>query len=93
MTNKRQFTQYEIRQELSNYASFIFKGAVEIVTHFCKNGAFIYAKFADKVKEYIYISYESICAMLENGQHGRAMSIIGCNDEEMLPDSINYANY
>ena len=90
MTTKRQFTQYEIRQELSNYASAIFKDAKEIIMHFCANGAFVYAKFADKVKEYIYISYESICIMLEHGQHGRAMSIIGCDEDEILPDSINY---
>ena len=92
MLNKNQFTQYEIRQEISNYASAIFKGAKEIAIHYCNGGAFVYAKFPDKVREYIYISYESICIMLEHGQHGRAFSIIGYNEDDMLPDSINYSN-
>lgn len=90
---KKLFTQYEIRQELANYAYTVFSGAQEISIHYQKSGAFVYARFVDKVKEYAYVAYDTICAMLANGQHGRAMSIIGVNEEEILADSINYFNY
>ncbi len=90
---KKQFTQYEIRQELANYAYAMFSGANEITIHYQKSGAFVYARFEDKVREYAYVAYDTICAMLAKGQHGRAISIIGVNEEEILPDSINYFNY
>ena len=90
---KKQFTQYEIRQELANYATAMFAGAKKLTMHFCATGAYIYATFVDKVREYAFISYETICAMLSQGQHGRAMSIIGYDENENLPDSINYNNY
>ena len=87
------FTQYEIRQELANYAYAMFSGAQEIAIHYQKSGAFVYARFVDKVKEYAYVAYDTICAMLANGQHGRAMSIIGYDENETLSESINYNNY
>ena len=90
---KKQFTQYEIRQELANYAYAMFSGANEITIHYQKSGAFVYARFADKVREYTYVAYDTICLMLAKGQHGRAMSIIGYDENENLPDSINYNNY
>ena len=90
---KKQFTQYEIRQELANYAYAMFSGANEITIHYQKSGAFVYARFEDKVREYTYVAYDTICAMLAKGQHGRAMSIIGYDENENLPDSINYNNY
>lgn len=90
---KKQFTQYEIRQELANYAYAMFSGANEITIHYQSGGAFVYARFADKVREYTYVAYETICSMLEMGQHGRARLIMGINEDEMLADSINYNNY
>ena len=90
---KKLFTQYEIRQELANYAYAMFSGAQEIAIHYQKSGAFVYARFVDKVKEYAYVVYDTICAMLANGQHGRAMSIIGYDENETLSESINYNNY
>ena len=90
---KKQFTQYEIRQELANYATAMFSGAKELTIHYQSGGAFVYARFEDKVREYTYVAYETICSMLAKGQHGRAMSIIGYDENENLPDSINYNNY
>lgn len=91
--NKKSFTDYEIRQELANYATAMFSGASQLTIHYQKGGAFVYARFADKVREYAYVAYETICAMIEQGQHGMAMNIIGCDGSENLPDSINYNNY
>ena len=90
---KKLFTQYEIRQELANYAYAMFSGAQEIVIHYQKSGAFVYARFVDKVKEYAYVAYDTIRSMLEIGQHGRARLIMGINEDEMLADSINYLSY
>lgn len=91
--NKKSFTDYEIRQELANYATAMFSGASQLTIHYQKGGAFVYARFADKVREYAYVAYETICKMLEMGQHGMAMSFIGHDESENLPDSINYNNY
>lgn len=93
MEKKELFAQYDIRQELSNYATAMFSGALELTIHYQKNGAFVYARFADKVKEYTYIAYETIRAMLDMGQHGRARLIVGVDEDEVLADSINYNNY
>lgn len=93
MKEKNNFTSYEIRQELANYATALFSGAKELTIHYQRGGAFIYARFADKVREYAYVTYDTISAMIAQGQHGRAMSIIGCDENENLPDSINYNNY
>lgn len=93
MVQKNVFTDYDIRQELSNYATAMFSGAKELTIHYQRGGAFIYASFADKVREYTYIAYETIRNLLEQGQHGRALGILGIDEEETLPDSINYFNY
>ena len=71
----------------------MFSGAQEIAIHYQKSGAFVYARFVDKVKEYAYVAYDTICEMLANGQHGRAMSIIGYDENETLSESINCNNY
>lgn len=83
--NKKSFTDYEIRQELANYATAMFSGANQLTIHYQKGGAFVYARFADKVREYAYVAYETICKMLEMGQHGMAMSIIACENVKTFP--------
>lgn len=70
------YTQYEIRQEISDYASRIFNGAIDMIIDYGSDGAFVYAKFPDKVCEYAYICYDDIVAVLEFGQHGRAVRMV-----------------
>lgn len=40
MKEKNNFTNYEIRQELANYATALFSGAKELTIHYQRGGAF-----------------------------------------------------
>ena len=95
MRNKKQFTEYEIRNELSNQVYAMFGDAIVLTTKYDQSGAFIYAVYADGIREYAYITYKSVVADLENHRQSLAMRIIGeiPSEEILLPDSINYANY